>query len=148
MPAKPTPEITRDSMPFWDGCAAGELRVQRCRECGGDQLPPRARCLACGADDLDWRAIPARGVVHSFTVVHRAPSEAFRADVPYVVALVDVAARARLMMNVTGCDPDQMHIGMQVRIDFERRDGGEPAVTVPVAQPVGEERCVEPAPGR
>jgi len=134
--AKPLPPINADTRAFWDGCAAGELRVQRCAGCGSHQLPPRARCVACGASDLAWVAHPARGTVHSFTVVHRAPSAAFRDDAPYVVVLVDIVDRARLMMNVTGCDAEAVHIGMPVRIGFvERRDDGGETAWLPEARP-------------
>ena len=138
MSRKPLPPITPDTRPFWEGCAAGELRVQRCTSCGDAQLPPRARCARCGADALEWTSMAPRGEVHSFTVVHRAPSAAFREDVPYVIALVDLAEHARLMMNVTGCDPQAVRIGLPVRIGFTARrgeDGGE--VWLPVATPQG-----------
>ena len=131
---KPLPRITDDTKPFWDGCAAGELRVQRCTVCGAMQFPPRSRCGACGSDRLEWVAVDPRGEVYSFTVVHRAPTTAFRPDVPYVVALVDVAPGARLMLNVTGCDVAQVHIGMPVRIEFEVREGDGTSVHVPVAR--------------
>lgn len=135
MSARPLPRISHDSRPFWDACAAGELRVQRCGACGVRQFPNRARCTGCGSRDLDWQVVPPSGEVHSFTVVHRAPTAAFKAHVPYVIALVDVVDRARMMMNVADCDPQTVHIGMRVHIDFERRvDGGEEA-WLPVARP-------------
>ena len=48
--AEPSP-VTR---PFWDGCAAGELRFQRCRGCRAAQFPPAEICRACLATDLAW----------------------------------------------------------------------------------------------
>src|SRR5439155_444028 len=32
--AIPVPRPSRLSQPYWEGCAAGELRFQRCRDCG------------------------------------------------------------------------------------------------------------------
>lgn len=46
--------------------------------------------------------MPPRGKVHSFTVVHRAPTAAFKARVPYAIALIDLAPGVRMMMNVDG----------------------------------------------
>lgn len=137
MDTRPMPPITPDTRPFWDGCAAGELRVQHCSGCAAVQFPPRARCIACGADALDWQAIPGRGVIYSFTIVHRAPSASFRADVPYVVALVDLAPGARLMVNVVDCAPEAVAIGMAVQIGFQRRGSGEDPVWLPVARAAG-----------
>lgn len=132
--APPIPPITPDTRAFWDGCAAGELRMQHCAACSAVQFPPRARCIACGAQRLDWRAIAPRGVVYSHTVVHRAPGAAFRDRVPYVVALVDLAPGARLMVNVVDCAPESVTIGMRVRIGFEPRGSDEHAVWMPVAR--------------
>ena len=35
-----TSEVTRG---FWEGCAAGELRIQTCGDCGAMRMPPRPR---------------------------------------------------------------------------------------------------------
>jgi uncharacterized OB-fold protein len=127
---KPLPRITPDTQAFWDGCAAGELRVQRCTACDARQFPPRGRCGECSGTEFEWTSNDLRGEIYSFTVVHRAPIQAFRADCPYVLALVDVAPGARLMLNVTGCDPDAVYIGMQVAIEFDDR----PDAVVPIAR--------------
>jgi hypothetical protein len=131
--SRPLPPITPDTRAFWDGCAAGELRVQHCAACTAVQFPPRARCIACGAQRLDWRAVPPHGTVYSVTVVHRAPGAAFRDRVPYVIALVDVAPGARLMVNVLDCAPGSVTVGTRVRVGFEPRGSGQDAVWMPVA---------------
>lgn len=118
---KPVPMPTPDTAAFWEGCRQGELRYQTCRGCGHVQFYPRARCTACHGSDLDWAVSAGRGTIHSFTVVHRAPSEAFKPDVPYVLALVDLAEGFRMMLNVTGADPDTLEIGTSVEITFEPR---------------------------
>ncbi len=134
MSGKPLPPVNPDSAAFWDGCAEGELRLQHCTGCGALQFPPRARCLGCGAADLDWETVARHGRIYSFTVVHRAPIPAFKADVPYVLALVEFDRRARAMMNVVGCEPDEVHIGMSVDIEFERRENGEEIAWLPMAR--------------
>lgn len=134
MPTKPLPQMNHDSAPFWEGCALGELRVQHCMTCGTHQLPPRARCVECGDTSLNWQAIDLQAEVHSFTVVHRAPSAAFQTDVPYVIALVDLVDRARLMVNVVDCDPELVQIGVSVVIGFDRRSDGHREVALPIAR--------------
>ena len=131
---KPLPPVNPDSAPFWDGCAEGDLRLQHCPSCGELQFPPRARCLACGGGDLDWETVVPHGEIYSYTVVHRAPIAAFKGDVPYVLAIVSFDKRARAMMNVTGCAPEDVHIGMQVDIEFERRESGDEVAWLPVAK--------------
>jgi uncharacterized OB-fold protein len=39
--------------------------------------------------------------------------------VPYVVALVDLAAGPRIMGNLVGIEPEQAEIGMLVNITFD-----------------------------
>lgn len=131
MSGKPIPEANADTRPFWDACNRGELQVQQCRACGHRQFYPRGLCQRCKSEDLAWQPAEPRGHVYSFTIVHRAPTLAFRADVPYVIALVDLEAGVRMMMNVVNCDPESVAIGMPVNIVFEQR--GEQAV--PQAEP-------------
>jgi uncharacterized OB-fold protein len=42
------PQVTPDTAFFWDGTAAGELRIQRCAQCGAVRHPPGPMCPACG----------------------------------------------------------------------------------------------------
>jgi uncharacterized protein len=130
---KPLPAITAETRPFWDGCRAGELRYQACGACGRVQFYPRALCAGCGGTDLGWRRSRGVGTVHAVTVVHRAPTAAFRDDVPYAIALVDLDEGVRLMANVVGGDPEGVAIGDRVRVVFEAR--GE--VTLPQFTRVG-----------
>ena len=121
MSAKPLPRITAETRPYWEGCAAGELRYQWCAACRRAQFYPRVACARCGGRALEWRRSAGRGVVHAVTVVHRAPSAAFRADVPYTIALVDLDEGFRMMANVVGTAPETVAIGDRVRLVFERR---------------------------
>lgn len=118
---KPLPRISAEARPYWDACREGELRYQACRGCGRAQFYPRALCAGCGGTDLEWRRSAGQGAVHAVTVVYRAPSEPFRADVPYAVALVDLDEGFRMMANVVGGDPERVAIGDRVRVLFETR---------------------------
>lgn len=125
MTAKPLPHPDAETAPFWQAANRGELVVQRCDGCGHAQLYPRLYCTRCHAAALSWTPATGEATVHSYTVVRRAPSPAFAGDVPYVVALVDLAEGPRLMTNVVGCDPEDVRIGMPVRVVF---DGDEQAL--------------------
>jgi len=121
---RPLPHPTADTRNFWDGCAAGEVRYQRCAHCGQTQLIPRARCAACQREDLQWHRSAGRGRVLSYTVVHRAPTPAFRDETPYVIALVDMDEGFRLMVNLEDGARTPMAIGQAVRIGFREIEGG------------------------
>jgi uncharacterized OB-fold protein len=104
---------------FWNGCAAGELRYQRCSTCAALQSYPRAFCLHCGAADLKWRAARGTGTVYALTRVERAPSDEFRALAPYVIALVDLDEGYRMMAHGT----PGLTVGARVRVRFFEHGG-------------------------
>jgi len=118
---KPSPRISPETQSFWDGCRLGELRYQLCRGCGRVQFYPRVLCAGCGATALEWRRSRGEGSIYTVTVVYRAPTPAFRGDVPYAIALVDLDEGFRMMTNVLGPDPESLAIGDRVRVVFEAR---------------------------
>lgn len=125
MTGKPLPSPTAETLPFWQACAEGRLVFQHCATCGHAQFPPRSRCLGCDAPGPGWRESARLGTVHTFTVVERAPSAAFRGDLPYAIALVDLDEGVRMMMNVRGT-LDGLAIGRRVRVVLEPNDGPWP----------------------
>lgn len=118
-PARPLPVPDQDSAGFWAATGEHRLVVQHCSGCGADQLFPRSVCARCHGRELGLRDASGLGTVHSCTIVRRAPSAAFASDVPYVVALVELVEGPRLMVNIVGCDPADVHIGLDVEVQFE-----------------------------
>ena len=119
LPHAPTlPQPDADSTRFWAATLEGRLELQRCRRCDRLVWYPRRRCPNCQADELVWERLSGLGTVYASTVVHRPPTEALAAEVPYVVALVDLDEGARLMTNVVECDPGAVQIGMRVAVTF------------------------------
>ncbi|MFK7913507.1 MAG: Zn-ribbon domain-containing OB-fold protein [Pseudomonadales bacterium] len=98
------PEPGPLTQPFWDGCAAGELRVQHCEACAHRQFYPRLMCTACGSDAVRWGAVSGRGVLRSFTVVRRPVTPAYADAVPYVIVLVALAEGPTLMSQLSNLD--------------------------------------------
>ena len=111
--AKPIPSPDATGAPFWKAAAEGELRVQRCPACDHRQHYPRKLCTQCGGEPV-WEAIRELGEIHTFTVVRQFGLPPFKDELPYVVAMIDLAEGLRMMGNVTDVDPDEVHIGMAV----------------------------------
>jgi uncharacterized OB-fold protein len=88
---RPLPRETPLNRPFWDGCRAGILRLQRCLACKQAVFYPRVCCPHCGNGALEWFDASGRGTLASWTVIHRPGHEAFMADVPYIFAAVTLA---------------------------------------------------------
>ena len=117
--SKPVPVPTRETQPYWEGCKSHELRIQKCAACRHYQFYPRLYCTACMSDQVEWVKASGCGKVLSFTIVYRPVTQAFAADVPYVVALITLDEGPQLMSNVVGCPPEKVHIGMPVEVTFE-----------------------------
>ena len=60
-----------------------------------------------------------RGKVYSFVVYHVAYHPSFKDDLPYVVALVDMEEGFRLLTNIIGCAPEEVHCDMEVEISWD-----------------------------
>jgi uncharacterized OB-fold protein len=119
------PPQTEESEPFWEGLAAGELRLQYCKSSDTYQHPPESFCYFCGSTDLEWRVRDGAGEVYSFIVVHQPYHVAFRDRLPYVVATVQLDDGPRLLGAIFDIDPASMEIGMRVkpRIEAVSEDG-------------------------
>jgi len=129
-PGIPLPGPTPVSAPFWDGCAAHELRYQRCRDCEHAQFDPALTCRACGGDRLVWQVSNGRGEVYSHTVVWRPQAPEF--SCPYAVVIVAFDEGFTLLTNLIGCTVQQVGIGLRVRVAFHDVGGG---ITLPYVTP-------------
>ena len=83
-PAPPiTPPVPQPESDFyWEKCKERELWLRRCVDCGNIYFYPRDICPACFSRNTDWMQSSGRGTVHTFCIVHRAPTPAFRDMVP------------------------------------------------------------------
>lgn len=107
--------------------AQGQFMLQRSRTTGQHIFYPRVAEPRTGSLDLEW--VPASGVgsVYATTVVRVRPPE-----IPYNVALIDLAEGPRIMSRVEGVLPDQVRIGMAVRARITDADG-QPVLVFDVA---------------
>jgi uncharacterized OB-fold protein len=129
--SKPVPDINDLNRDYFDGCAMGELRVRLCRSCGARFRFAHEACPQCWSFDLGHEAVSGRGKVSHFCVVHQAPYEAFDDVAPYVLALIELDEGVRMMSNVTGCPPEEVKIGLPVKVRFEQRG----PVSLPMFEP-------------
>ena len=115
------PQVTPDTAFFWAGTAVGELRIQRCSACGALRHPPGPMCPACGAPgDGSYVVAAGTGEVFSYVVHHHPPVPGKK--LPLVVALVQLPEGVRMLGEMPGVSPDQVHIGLPVRASFVRID--------------------------
>jgi len=126
---RPLPLMEGLARQFYEWCGRGELRFQRCTRCGAFRHIPRELCAGCGSFDWEWAPSSGRGAVFSFTIVARALHPAFMQATPYAAVIVELEEGVRLLSNVVDCPPEELRIGMPVRVGFERQSD---TVTLPV----------------
>jgi len=119
--------------PFWRAAQEERLVAPRCAACGAFRMPPTPFCPGCQSTEIDWVELSGRGIVFSFTVVRGFPGLPDITLVPVIVDLPD-APGARLISNVVDVDPDEVYIGMELRVDFSPiADGWK----LPIFRPAG-----------
>jgi uncharacterized OB-fold protein len=119
-PAKPLPVVQPWARPYWDATREHRLVLQYCEDCNRLIHYPRIACPHCGSVRLSWREASGRGTVYSFTVVESNAPSAFLVDMPYVVAVVELAEGVRMLTNIVDCDPHALRCDMQVKVVFEK----------------------------
>jgi hypothetical protein len=126
-PAKPVPVRDAASGPFFDGALQGRLMLLRCAACDTYMspvaylgVPLRPRCVRCFSGDLRWAAAGGRATLHSFAIMHKVYDEAFAAEIPYNIAVVETEEGVRLTSQVVDCPNDRLAIGMPIEVTFER----------------------------
>lgn len=118
-PAKALPVLDDANRPFWAAALAGELRMQRCGDCGHIRYPISHVCPKCLSGNFDWHRLSGRGTVHSTIVFHQVYNAAWAGDVPYNVSLIQLEEGPRMFSNVVGVPPSSVKVGDAVEVVFD-----------------------------
>lgn len=117
---RPLPAPTPETQEFWDGCLAGELRLQKCDACAHTYFPPRAFCPACSGRKVTTFKASGKASLYSYVINHR-PRPDFGTE-PHSIAVVTLAEGPRMMTNVIDCPqtPDALQLDMPLEVTFEK----------------------------
>ena len=137
----PTPNPNGTSAEHWKAAAEGRLALPHCAACERFRWPMRAACANCGGE-LAWRDADGRGVIASWSVVHRAVNPELKDAAPYVVAFVELDEGVRLCTNIVDAAPEALRVGLRVRVSFEA--ALDAAIQVPVFAVDSEREAEEP----
>lgn len=109
-----------DNAWWWEAIDQGKLLIQRCKSCGTLRHPPRPMCGSC--QSLEWDSVESslEGEVFSFTEISYPKFPGY--PYPLLCGLIQLSEGTRLVANIVGCDPAQVHIGMKVKGKVERVD--------------------------
>ncbi|BAH54135.1 bifunctional MaoC family dehydratase N-terminal/OB-fold nucleic acid binding domain-containing protein [Rhodococcus opacus] len=129
-PLRPRPALNDDNA-FWFAAAREHrLVIQRCTNCGVLRHPTGPMCGECRSTQWDTVDASGRGTVYTFVVNHHPQIDAF--DYPLIVAVIELEEGTRLIANMTGVEPGDVHIGMPVELDWIDAD---PELTLPAFRP-------------
>ncbi len=133
-PAKPTrlrAPLGQDNAWWWEGIERGKLLIQQCSSCGELRHPPRPMCGKC--QSLEWSSFESRGrgKVYSYVVMHHPQFPGY--EYPFVAAVIELGEGTRIVSNVVGCEPEEVHIGMSVELSIEN---GDDELKLPLFRPV------------
>jgi uncharacterized protein len=115
----PQPITTALTDELYKAAEDGRLLIQRCQATGRHQWYPRAHSVHDIHADVEWVEASGRGEVYTFAVVGRSPFDDVEA--PYVFAIVELEEGVGMATNIVGVEPDEVRIGMPVRVTFQKR---------------------------
>lgn len=110
---------------FWEHCAHGELRLQRCKACAELAWPVVKTCEHCGSSDLVFAAMSGRGKVISWATFERDYYQGVL-PIPWDTILVELEEGPLFISNPQGFSWPEITPEMPVRvafIDAEDHDG-------------------------
>jgi uncharacterized protein len=125
------PQPTPETQHFWDGCKAGELRLQRCTVCAKSYFPPRPFCPSCASRSVEVYKASGKAILYSFVINHRPRPDMGKE--PHSIAVVELAEGPRMMTNIVGCPqtPEALQLDMPLEVVFQ--SFGE--ISLPLFQP-------------
>jgi hypothetical protein len=130
-PARARPLPTPETRHYWEGTAAGELRLQRCTACSKAYFPPRPFCPGCGSRAVGVFTASGKATLYSYVIHHR-PVPGFTP--PYAIAVVQLAEGPRMMTNIIDCPqtPEALQLDMPLEVTYQKLDE---QITLPVFRP-------------
>ena len=110
---------------FYKHLAQGKLMAGKCTRCGKIHLPPRPLCDNCYSQEFTWTPVPSKGKLVTYTVIHIAPQQ-FQPLAPYTMGIVELENGLKIPGIITGATHEQLHIGMELAIDFGTCSNAQP----------------------
>ena len=103
----------------------GKIMGSKCSKCNAQALPPRPICVSCLGSEMEWIEFRGAGRLAAFTSIVVAPpfmtKEGFSKKNPYVVGVVELEEKAKIVARITGVDgkkPEEIKVGTPLRAEF------------------------------
>jgi uncharacterized OB-fold protein len=79
---------------------------------------PREVCPECLSPEMTWVKVSGKGTLYSYTIAQAPTHPSFTEDVPYVIAIVELAEGPRITTNIVGCKLEDLKVNMPVVASF------------------------------
>ena len=116
---KPLPIVNEETKPYWEHCKKHELRMQKCTACGYTRFPISMVCPRCHSVEAEWTKLSGKGKVYSYIIYRQAYHPAYKDEIPYVVAIIQLDEGPRMESNIIGCNVEDVKIDMPVEVHFD-----------------------------
>jgi len=117
-----TRSLPVETAEYWKEAGLLGFALPFCESCKIYHFYPRPRCPECRGQSIVLREAKQTGTIYSYTLVKRAPSERFKADVPYVIAIIKTDDGPHLMSRIVDANSEKdVFIGMKVKVKWDSK---------------------------
>ena len=135
---KPLPDLKDErTRPFWEAARKHEVRMQKCPKCGYVRYPASIYCPECLDQNDNWVKMSGKAKVWSYNIYHHVFNEAFKDDIPYNTALVQLEEGPMLVTNIVDIKNEDIKVNMPEEAVF---DDATPEVTLVKFKPAKSRR--------
>jgi uncharacterized OB-fold protein len=108
------------------------LMGSSCKGCGKQYVPPRSICIDCYGSDMEWIEMKGKGRLAAFSCINIPPpfmiAQGYTRKNPYCTGVVELEEGARVDARIEGvdcADPENIKVGMPLKVKYLHREEGE-----------------------
>jgi len=131
----PLPDVEDyEGAPFWEGTRQGKISFPKCQNCNRFHWYPCTLCPFCHSPNIKWQELTSQAKLFTWSYVNWNLAVAGIRE-PYIMALVEFeeAPELYLTTDLVECRPEDIHIGMQLEVVFQRVND---RLTMPLFKPM------------
>lgn len=107
---------------YWASIAAGEMRLQKCKDCATLRYLPSACCPKCLSVEADWVPVSGRATLLSWTTFHRQYLPAY--PVPFTVIAVQLEEGPMMISNIDEAERPSLAVGAALSMTYADHPDG------------------------